>query len=278
MSYRVFAMDTYFYHSLGAYEFDARCEMLKELGYDATYLTAWSQTAWNDVPRLAMVKAKHGLDVAGVYATLDITANENDKIVRLVESLEGCKQIELSVVAGAKTFALSDPADDGAAIRWLNQLLPIAERRGIHIALYPHFSFWLERIEDAVRLCRQLRHPNLHTVFPSFHWYAVDGTKLGARLAEAQPFLTSVNLCGSRSTGKKDGGLPATIEPLDEGELDNFALVGLLRQNGYTGMIGFQGFSVGGDVYGKLKRSLAAFRDMERRLEKHPEWAQLRFA
>lgn len=278
MSYRVFAMDTYFYHSLGAYEFDARCEMLKELGYDATYLTAWSQAAWDDVPRLAGVKAKHGLDVAGVYATLDITAKENDKILRLVEGLEGCTQIELSLRAGDKTLALSDPAGDAAAIRWLNQLLPIAERRGIHIALYPHITFWLERLEDAGRLCRQLNHPNLHTVFPSFHWYAVDGTKLAARLAVAKPFLNSVNLCGSRRTGKKDGGLPATIEPLDEGDLDNFAVLGLLRQNGYTGPIGFQGYSVGGDVYGKLKRTLAAFRDMERRLEQHPNWAQLRFA
>jgi hypothetical protein len=42
-------------------------------------------------------------------------------------------------------------------------------------------------------------------------------------------------------------------------------------------MVGIQGFSVGGDVYTKLKRSITAFRDIERRLDAHPEWAQLRW-
>src|SRR5689334_6580379 len=77
MNYRVFAMDTYFYTTLGAYEFDARCEMLKELDYDATYLTAWNDAAWADVPRIAQMKAKHGLDVAAVYATLDSAGDDN---------------------------------------------------------------------------------------------------------------------------------------------------------------------------------------------------------
>lgn len=33
--------------------------------------------------------------------------------------------------------------------------------------------------------------------------------------------------------------------------------------------------SEGGDAYCKLSRSLKAFRDMERRLEAHPHWANL---
>ena len=80
-------------------------------------------------------------------------------------------------------------------------------------------------------------------------------------------------ICGSR---KVKDSIP-TLEPLDEGELDNFALLGLLRKLDYHGMVGLQGYSVGGDVYTKLKRSLAVFRDMERRLDAHPAWANLRF-
>jgi hypothetical protein len=80
------------------------------------------------------------------------------------------------------------------------------------------------------------------------------------------------NICGSRPTA---GGAP-TIEPLDEGELDNFALLGALQRVGYTGMIGVQGYSMGGDSYSKLQRSLAAFRAMTDRLAAHPGWAALR--
>ena len=288
MAHSVYAMDTSFYNPLGSYDFDARCEMLRELGYDATYLTlwnspaAWRDHAWADLARLATVQERHGLGVAAVYAWLDIAApddhRENAKLLPLLETLEGCTTIELTVTCGDPAIGRSDPAGDAAATRWLRRLLPVAERRGITLALYPHINHWLERIEDAARLCAAIDHPLLRAVFCGFHWYAVDGKDLGARLELAAPYLHLANLCGSRrlGTGGGGGGLPATLEPLDEGELDNFAVLGALRAVGYAGPIGVQGYSVGGDAYAKLRRSLAALRDMQRRLDAHPDWARLR--
>ncbi len=280
MNYSVFAMDTYFYNSLGAYEFDARCEMLKELGYDATYLTLWNEAAWQDLQQLPKVKSRHGLGVAAVYVTLDLAGDEkhagNQRIVRLLETLEGCDHIEMSVKSSASSPQNSDPEGDQRMKRWLEKLLPIAQRRGITISLYPHINFWLDRIETSTRLCREIAHPSLKTAFCGFHWYAIDGHNAPSHLKNAAPFLRSVNLCGSRRN-PAGNSMPATIEPLDEGELDNFALLGLLRQVGYQGMIGFQGFAIGGDAYPYLKRSLAAFREMESRLDAHPNWAKLRF-
>ncbi len=275
----LFAMDTSFYHSLGAYDFDARCEMLRELGYDATYLTLWSEAAWADVRRLATVRERYGLDVAAVYVTLDIAGHPEDesnrRIVDLLATMEGCCTVEVAVRSSDPGLAKSNPAGDEAAMRWLAELLAVAERRGITLALYPHFSFWLERIEDAVRLCRTVDHPRLRMVFPGYHWYVVEGSNLSQRIEEVAPFLVSANLCGSRRF-QNGSGLPATIEPLDEGELDNFAVLSLLKGARYEGPIGIQGYSVGGDVYTKLRRSLGTFRDMERRLTAHPDWARLR--
>lgn len=276
MSARVYAMDTAFYHSIGAYEFDARCEMLRELGYDATYLTLWSPAAWADLDRVPHVQATYGLEVAGVYAGLDVSAPfedaRNQAVVALLQRLEGCRTVEVPLAATTAGLAPSDPAGRPEARRWLEHLLPLAEQRDLTIALYPHRNTWLERVEDAVWLCRALAHERLRLVFPAFHWYAVDGTDLRGRIAEAAPYLHSVNLCGARRL--RDGTV--TIEPLDEGELDTFALLGLLREVGYQGMVGIQGYSVGGDVYAKLRRSLAALRDMEDRLDRHPAWARLR--
>ncbi len=65
----------------------------------------------------------------------------------------------------------------------------------------------------------------------------------------------------------------ATIEPLDSGELDNFAIVALLRRLGYAGMLGYLGWDEGGDAYNKLERSLLALKSMRKRAEEHPHWA-----
>ncbi len=274
----VFAMDTYFYTSLGAYAFDVRCEMLAELGYDATYLTLWSAEAEADIPRLAYVKARYGLDVAGVYTTLDIAsapAGSAAHVLELIETLPIPTQVAVALYAEAPGRTQSDATLDDQALPWIERLLAVADRHGHEILLYPHFAFWLERTEDAVRLCRRLAHPRLGLSFNGYHWYAVDGKQLSARLDEAAPYLRYANVCGSRRLPEGSGPMAATIEPLDDGELDNFIVLAELQRIGYRGWIGFQGYSVGGNVYTKLQRSLTAYRSMITRLAKRPGWGVL---
>jgi len=284
MKNSVYAMDTYFYSSIGAYEFEVRCEMLKELGYDATYLTAWSENAWADVPKIAGVRSRHGLDVQAVYVTYDLSlspdAEPNARILRLIETVQGTRSIEVAMRFSASgSVASSDPAADSTAVVALGQLLRSAERnKTIEILLYPHWHFWLERIDDAVRLASKFNHPQLGVVFCGFHWYAVDGKNIQQRLTEASPFLRAVNLCGTRRYPGKSDGVPASIEPLDSGEMDNFAVLGMLRKMQFGGPIGFQGYSIGGDAYANLQRSLHAYRQMTARLEAHPDWGNLTLA
>jgi hypothetical protein len=58
--------------------------------------------------------------------------------------------------------------------------------------------------------------------------------------------------------------------------MDNFVLLGALERRGFDGRFGVLGWeSMGGDVYGSLRRSVTAFRSMEQRLAAHPEWAVL---
>ena len=261
MPYRLYAMDTCFNNSITRYPFEVRCEMQADLGFDATYITCWSDQSWLDVKKLPKVKQTYGLDVSAVYGVLEVAAPD-PRLLSLFETIEACPAIELAIK--------SSPSDDDT-VRFLDPLLKLCEKRDLKIYLYPHINFTLERIEDAVRLCKRMNHPRLGTMFCGFHWYAVDGKDLGPKLTDAAPFLRQVNLCGSRQD--PDGlANKATIEPLDEGELDNFAVLAHLRRLNFAGMIGFQGYSTGGDPYGKLKRSLTAFREMEKRLDAHSNW------
>jgi len=49
-----------------------------------------------------------------------------------------------------------------------------------------------------------------------------------------------------------------------------------LRRAGFEGPLGIQAYGIGGDPYSSFRRSLAAVRDIERRLDEHPAWADLR--
>lgn len=278
MAYRFYAMDFAFYNSMGLYSFEARCEMLKEIGYDAMHLSVWNGERWWDVKNLSNVKEKYGLDVAGVYIVLDLSVGEthprNEGIYTMLETIDEGSTVELAIQSVARHIRPSDPAGDDIAVKWLEKALEICERRNINLLLYSHLSFWVERHEDAVRLCQRLNHPNLGIVFCGYHWYAVDGEDIQATLGEVAPYLRQVNLSGSRRSPLGFGNV-ATIEPLDVGELDNFALLGQLKKIGFNGMVGYQGWSEGGDAYSKLGRSLKALRDMDRRLDEHPHWAEL---
>ena len=278
MSYKVYNMDACFYNSLGVYSFEAQCEMLQEIGFDGTYLSLWTEQAFRDLDKLSGVKEKYGLDVAGVYVALDFSLGinnpNNQRILKMLENLEGSSTVEIAIRTVVPGLYPSDPSGDEVVISWLNRVLEIAERRNIDILLYSHLTFWLERHEDAVRLCRKIDHPNLGIVFCGPHWYAAGGGDIDATLEEAAPYIKQANLAGSRRDPLGWGGV-ATVEPLDQGELDIFAMLGALKKIGFDGMIGFEGWGWGSDIYNKLVRSLNAFRDMEGRVKENPHWADL---
>ena len=267
----IYAMDTCFYTSLGSYGLEARCEMLRELGYDGTYLTLFGEQGWNDLPRFVELAREHDLAVAGVWAGLDL-GKDNRRLLESAALLEGLPRLELAISDSEHPDRRYAATDDDAARSLIDELLDRLPA-GVDVCLYIHINAWLERFDQAIELCSRIDDARVGVCFPAYHWFATDGKAAASLFEQAGPRLRSVNICGTRRP--PNGGVP-TIEPLDDGELDNFALLGLLRRHDYRGMIGLQGYSVGGDVYGKLRRSLEAYRDLTRRLAEHPGWAELR--
>src|SRR3546814_1845123 len=121
--------------------------------------------------------------------------------------------------------------------------------------LYPYTPLF-----RAARLCRALEHANFMLGFSSYHWCVHGGQELQRVLTAGMPYLNSVNICGSRKV-PSDTGMPATVELIDQGAVDNFYLVGSLKQLGYQGSISLQGYAIAGDAYANLRRSRDAFRD-----------------
>lgn len=277
MTQQFYAMDMPFYSSMGVYSFEDRCEIVKDVGFDAMHLSVWDGRNWACTAPLAHVRERYGLDVAGVYVVLDLALGANDPrnsgILTMIRTMPEGSTIELAIRSAAPGLGKSDPAGDAAVCAWLTEALDVAEGRGSRILLYTHITFWLDRHSDAIRLCERLAHNSLGLVFTSGNWYMGEGTGLAATLRRAMPYLKQVNLAGSRRSPLGFFQV-ATIEPLDVGELDNFAVVALLKRLGYAGYIGYTGWDEGGDAYHKLARSLHMLRDIERRVERHPHWGR----
>lgn len=76
MRHRIHALDSFFYTSMGIYEFQSQCEMLSDLGYDGITVSAWGGTPHTDLSLLPQVKASHGIDVSALYLVLHEGRND----------------------------------------------------------------------------------------------------------------------------------------------------------------------------------------------------------
>jgi len=262
MSYPVHALDSFFYSSMGVYTFQSQCEMLAELGYDGITVSAWGGKPLTDLSLLSSVKARHGLDVSALYLVLH--EGRNDLLLRdIVERVEGVQLVELAVqtsLNGANGIK-----------RFIESLLPIIERRGLRLALYPHLHHVTQTTSEVLQLCQHFLHPQLGMSFNGYHWYAGQEGNLEERLVAIKPWLMQVVLSGS-ALSPLGWGSVATMEPPDRGELDNFALIAALERIGYKGSIGILGWDYGGDIYLKLQRCLYTVHAMQERLLAHPGW------
>jgi len=277
------AMDTNFFTELGWYTFESRAEMLAELGYDGMtftifetgYKPLWRQQAFDDIEKIAAIQKKTGIGVDSIYMNLDLSKSpaegDNADIPRILSQMtsETCANLELSVCFTDNSVAKSDASADGKLLQWLEPIIPVLEKNNLHLHLYPHSGFWIERVEDSVRLKKKINHPRIHAVFCGLHWFCVDGQDIEGKLREAAPHLGSANISGMRVTGEHK-----QIVPLDDGQLDNSLIIGLLDKYGYKGKIALQGFGCAGDVYTHLKKSINTFRDIDTRVQNHPSWSQ----
>ncbi|MCF6286259.1 MAG: sugar phosphate isomerase/epimerase [Candidatus Hydrogenedentes bacterium] len=159
----------------------------------------------------------------------------------------------------SKTFGLSSPAGDDAAVALLRRLADLAAANGLKIALYPHANNWMERVEDCVRVAKKVDRANVGVTFNLCHWLKVDGENMEERLVEARPHLFMVTVNGADGDGESWKEL---IQPLGDGSYDVGGLLKILSDLNYEGPIGLQGYGIGGDVAENLRRSMNTWRTL----------------
>lgn len=238
-----------------------QAQMLKELGY------AGIGIGYVDADSLAQTLKEldeRNLELFAIYTGINIDpgAPPYDPSLRdAMKVLEGRNTI-LWVFAQSQAQKPSALQGDARAVEILRELAEEAAAHKVRISLYPHQGFWLETADDAVRIADKVGRPNVGVTFNLCHWLKVSKDRnVKAIIERAMPHLSVVNINGADTDGQDWKTL---IQTLDRGTFDMRGFLETLRDAGYTGPIGFQGYGIGGDAYENLKRTMTAW-------EKHSE-------
>ncbi len=238
--------------------------MLKELGYDGF---------GGRVPDETMLPAltARGLKFFNAYHVLDLDPTQpapNEQLRAWLFAMRGKDTVLWLAInkvtrPDGKLFAPSAVAADDTVLGQIRTIADVAKANGIRIALYPHTAFWLARVDDALRVAEKLNRPDIGVTFNLCHWLKVEGTERDPApvLRAALPRLMFVTISGADTGDTRAMGWDRLIQPLDSGTYDLGTFLRTLRNLGYTGPIGFQGYNIKGEPREILARSIAAWRN-----------------
>lgn len=238
--------------------------LLKELGYDGFGTSGHP----NEEFLAAFDQAR--LKVYTTYLTLDFDSASPALDPALAQTVQRLRNhgtdlwLAINVVTrDGVRLKPSDPAGDAIVVPALRELAALARSNGLRIALYPHTWFWLERVEDAVRVARAIDQPNVGATFNLCHWLKVEGdSDPRPVLRDAMPDLFHVTINGADGGETRAMEWDRLIQPLGQGSYDVAGLLRSLRELGYNGPIGFQGYGIPGDSGQLLERTMRAWREM----------------
>ncbi len=240
---------------------DAVAPMLKELGYSGL-----GGAAGDTAMPAALERA--GLRFFNAYAGASFDAGQpalTDVMRRNLEALRGHDAALWltipKVTQDGKAFANSSADGDATVVAALRELADFAGPLGVRIALYPHAGTWLERVEDAIRVAEKADRPSVGVTFNLCHWLKVEGSERdpGPVLKAADARLMFVTINGADTGDTRKMGWDRLIQPLGSGSYDVGAFLAKVREVGYTGPVGFQGYGIKGDAREVLRRTIAAW-------------------
>jgi sugar phosphate isomerase/epimerase len=241
---------------------DAQVQLVKSLSFDGIGAVSPEELA-----AFAVACDRHGVRLWNTYLTLEIDgpAALDPRLKQSLAPLKG-RNAMLWVALTSKKHRPSATNGDAEAVRLVNELADLAESLGTKVAIYPHTWFWIERVEDAVRVADQVNRASVGVTFNLCHFLKVDDeSRLEQALRHAMHRLFVVSLNGAES-GRAGADWKELIQTLDRGSFDNLRLLHGLREIGFTGPIGFQGYGIGGNAEDNLRRTIAAWRDLKDRL------------
>jgi sugar phosphate isomerase/epimerase len=246
------------WHDAKKRDFVQQAQMLKDLGYDGV------GHIWLD----KVAERVQSLDAAGlklyqITIMVDIAPDKPAYDSRLKEVLGLVKGRGVQFALLMNGMKPSDPAGDERAVSIVREISDLGKDSGAQFLLYPHTDFWMERIEDCIRVADKVNRPDVGVMFNLCHWLRVSKDRdYVTPLKKAMPRLMAVSINGADEQDTKPGW-EKYIQPLGHGDFDVAKLLQTLKQLGFNGPIGLQCYGIGGDTRDHLQESMVAWRKLK---------------
>lgn len=261
-SFPLFAFDNYM--SSGEYtQSQVRAAMLKELGYDGM-----SYSGTNGIMEATEIFEKAGLKLFVTYLGVNLDADQkyDPNLKKTIKQLKG-RETMLWLYIASQKYKRGSVDGDAVAVETIVDIADAAFESGLKVVLYPHTGCYAETFADTLRIAGKVNRRNVGVCFNVCHWLKVDGdVDWRGILKKSMPYLFMVSTNGAETGDTKKMGWDKLIQTLDRGSFDNYAILKYLKDIGYTGPIGLQGFAIKGDAKQNLTNSMKAWRDINVKL------------
>ena len=256
-----FAMDT-----AARFEPAEGASVLAELGYAG--LGGRPATAQ---AHAAALKAK-GLIFYNGYHVTNFSYGQDELPVDLTKAVDDLAGTGAVLWLGINKVAYPVGAKAGPAfgdtivVPQLKRLLAYAKPKGVKVSLYPHAGFWAAQFETCVRVASQVDDASLGVTFNLCHWLKVEGSERDPLplIKEALPRLDFITINGADTGDTQKAGWDKLIQPLGRGSYDVGAFVAKVREAGYRGPFGFQGYGIKREAKELLKETMEGWRKVVR--------------
>lgn len=276
--------ENHFFRHRRHYPIATRFAIAAELGYDGYELTdadPKDDTTWAQVRREL---DRTGLQQIGMYVVVRALpgADVDAELARVADCIDRLSELDrhafllftMTVAPWSPTKIFHESGSvEATPLQWQQAAYVIRavderlDEKHMPGYLYNHVGFLIDtpRIEE--RLLNQVRPRNITPGLSSFHAY------FHAQVADPAEILSSPEM-GRLGYVALHSGYPKP-EPyrtafLDDGQIDNAGLLGLLWERGYRGPIALQAYDLGGDPYLSAERQIRYVCSVWERFQRNP--------
>jgi len=176
------------------------------------------------------------------------------------------RDLLVALFLNTKKYITEKAEGDKLFAKGIQELADFASPYNVEVAIYPHLNNYCEESAHSIRLAKLIDRDNVGVIFNTCHLLKVEGEEGWEEKAKAAiPFLKMVSINGADTGKTKEMDWDQLIQPLGEGTFDTYALVKLLKDNGYDGKFGLQCYNIKQDCEVALTKSMNAWRVYQKR-------------